>query len=71
MPMSFPDMKSLENAARVHKFRDPFENESEPDFRAALAEHVNARDRVEAHEIRTGKGWDQWGLEDKLALFRQ
>lgn len=60
MPMSFPEMKDLLEAAKTWKFRAPSEGESEADYRNALADHVRPKDRIEAYEIRTGKGWDQW-----------
>ena len=60
MPMDFPDMKSLKDAAEVHKFRLPNEEETEADFRSALADHVKSRDFVESEGIRTGHGWDKF-----------
>ena len=70
MPIRFPDIKSLKRAAEIHNFRQPNEDESEQAYRAALANHVTPRDRIEGHEIRTGKGWNEWNAEDKIALFR-
>lgn len=64
MPMSFPDMKSLVSAAEVHKFRPPTSDESEADYRSALADHVAFIDFVESQEIRTGKGWNQWNDDE-------
>ena len=69
MPMSFPDMRSLELAAKTHNFRPPNEGESEGDFRTALADHVKPIDRVESFEIRTGKGWNQWSEYEKLKFL--
>ncbi len=71
MPMSFPDMKSLERAGRLHGFRAPRDGESEAAYRAALADHVVAIDIIESQEIRTGKGWDEWnGTENLDVLIR-
>ena len=60
MPMDFPDMKSLKSAADVHRFRQPNDGESEDDFRAALADHVQPIDLIESLEIRNKVGWNQF-----------
>lgn len=60
MPMDFPDMDSLEKAARVHHFRQPNPGESESHFRMALANHVQKVDFVESCEIRNKVGWDKF-----------
>jgi hypothetical protein len=60
MPMDFPDMKSLIYAAQCHKFREPTEEESEEDFRSALADHVQPIDYIESLEIRNKVGWDRF-----------
>ena len=70
MPMDFPNMQSLINAAEVHQFRKPKEGESEADFRIELANHVFPRDRIESFEIRYGIGWDQWTRGQKLESVR-
>ena len=69
MTMSFPDMESLKSAAECHGFRQPTDNETEVDYRSALANHVTPRDRIEGNEIRTGKGWDEWNASDSERLF--
>ena len=61
MPMSFPDFESLRQRAEQRKFRKPNEGETEEEFRQAFAEFMQEADPVEAHEIRSGKGWDEWG----------
>lgn len=71
MPMDFPDMKALERAAQVHKFRGPNEGESEDDFRTALADHVAPIDFIESEEIRNKVGWDQWNEEQRAAMLRR
>lgn len=71
MPMSFPNMDSLKMAAKIWKFRQPDEGETEAEYRAALANHVQLKDMIEAQEIRTGKGWDQWDdAENMDAILR-
>ena len=60
MPMDFPDLKSLEFAAKVWKFRTPNEGESEDDYRNALANFVSDKDYIESQEIRHKSGWDKW-----------
>ena len=69
MPMDFPDMRSLINAAKVHKFRKSNDGETEIQYRQALADHVKLRDFVESEEIRNGSGWDKWNDEQKLACL--
>lgn len=70
MPMDFPDLVSLKLAATVHKFRYPRDNETEQDYRQALADHVRPLDLIESHEIRTGKGCDKWTPTEKFELLR-
>jgi hypothetical protein len=69
MPMSFPDLTSLKDAARVHKFRDIKNGEPEIEFRNALADHVASVDFVESEEIRNGVSWDQFNEGQKRALL--
>jgi len=71
MPMDFPDLKSLQFAAKVHKFREIGEGESEDDYRNALADHVAPRDFIESQEIRNKVGWDQWSNEQKKDMLRR
>ena len=71
MPMSFPDMASLKRAAEMWKFRKPNEDETEAEFREALADYVHSRDMIEAMEIRTSKGWDQWDDGEKNESLRR
>lgn len=66
MPMNFPDMRSLERAAEVHKFREPLPDESETHSRQALHDHVLPIDRVESFEILFGIGWDKWTDTQRL-----
>lgn len=69
MPMNFPNMSSLMRAAEIHKFRAPKVGETEDEYRARLADHVTPIDGIEGHEIRTGKGWNEWDDDDKESLF--
>lgn len=71
MPMSFPTMDHLMRAAEVHDFRQPRDGEREADYRQALADHVAPRDFIESHEIRTGKGWDQWNDAEGRDMLRR
>lgn len=71
MPMNFPDMKSLIEAGRVHKFRAPDVQETEENYREALANHVASLDFVESEEIRSGKGWDRWDDSEKVDILRR
>jgi len=69
MPMDFPDMKSLLSAAEVHEFRKPDKDETEIQYRNALADHVRPRDFIESEEIRNGCGWDRWDEGQKRAML--
>ncbi len=71
MPMDFPDMKSLKQAAEVHEFRVPEEGEAEEVYREALADHVADRDFVESEEKRNGVGWDKFSREQNLRMLRR
>lgn len=54
MPMTFPDMKSLQYRAKQRGFREAKDSETEADFREAFATFMEGVDRVEAAEIRLG-----------------
>lgn len=74
MPMDFPDLESLEFAAKIHKFRefrtiDP--RETEDAYRTALADHVKPRDFIESEEIRNKVGWDQWDDNQTKDMLRR
>lgn len=69
MPMDFPDLQSLEFAAQVHKFRKKRPDESEDEYREALAVHVEPRDSLEAEEIRFKVGWDKFTDEQRFAIL--
>jgi hypothetical protein len=65
MPVAFPDIQSLTRSAAQRKFRQPADDETEDQYREALATHVQQFDSVEAGEIRTGKPWDTWGPDER------
>ncbi len=73
MPMSFPDLKTL----RVRYDREnsvPYKDgETEADYREQCAVYMETvwKDHVEAHEVRTGKGWDQWNQVQQTDLLKR
>lgn len=69
MPMDFPDMESLRDAAKVWNFPQPHKGISEDEYRSRLATHVARTDEVEAHEIRTGLGWNWWTIPGVAPKF--
>jgi hypothetical protein len=69
MPMPFPDFESLRQRAEQRNFRKPNEGETEEEFRQAFAESMQDADPVEAHEIRSGKGWDEWDGDEKRGML--
>lgn len=71
MPMDFPDMKSLKTHAWHYKFRQPRKGETEDEYRAALADHVEPRDYIESLEIRNKVGWDKFSDEQNKDMLRR
>lgn len=71
MPMDFPDMDSLKRAAKAWDFRDPNDNETEAEYRTALADRVRPDDMVESEEIRNKVGWDKFDDAQNLAMIRR
>ena len=71
MPMSFPTITHVKRAAKMHNFREMLPDESEGEYRAAVADHVQAIDSIEGHEIRTGKGWDKWSDVEIRDMLRR
>ncbi len=69
MPMSFPDLKSLQRVAEVHKFRTINKDEKEDSYRIALADYVAKIDLIESEEIRNKVGWDKWNDIQKLSML--
>jgi hypothetical protein len=69
MPMDFPDLESLKQAAEVHGFRKVRENEPEEAYRNALANHVSSRDFIESEEIRNKVGWDKFSKKQDRAML--
>lgn len=69
MPMDFPDLKSLVRASKTHGFRNILKDESEEDFRGALADHVVSIDFIESEEIRNKVGWDRFtAMQNSIML---
>lgn len=71
MPMDFPDLKSLQMAAKAHKFRDINDDELEDDYRNVLADHVSPIDFIESEEIRNKVGWNRWSDEQNKDMLRR
>lgn len=71
MPMDFPDMKSLTQAAELWKFRKPNKDEIEAEYRTALADHVQPRDYIESLEIRNKVGWDKFSKDQNKDMLRR
>ena len=71
MPMDFPDLKSLTRAAKIHKFREINHDETEDEYRIALADHVASIDFIESEEIRNKVGWDQWSKKQDMDMLRR
>ncbi len=65
MPINVPSHETVLREARKHRYREPRPGESEEDYRTSLAEHVFNIDKVAGHEIRTGRGWDEWTASDR------
>ena len=71
MPMDFPDLKSLKRAAKMWKFREIKDGESEDDFRNGLADFVADKDFIESEEIRNKVGWDRFTEEQNRNMLRR
>jgi len=71
MPMNFFNMDSLKHCAGVHKFRQPNKDETEDDYREALANHVEPIDFIESCEIRYKAGWDKWTEEQSFDMLQR
>ena len=71
MPMDFDSLGKLLDRASLFGFREISEDETVAEYRAFLAEKAESLDPIEAHEIRTGFGWDKWSDEEFLDLVRR
>lgn len=71
MPTDFPNMRSLEMCARNWKFRAPNKDESEGDYREALADFVEPKDFIESAEIRNKVGWDKFTDEQNHKMLER
>jgi hypothetical protein len=69
MPMDFPDYSSIKRTGEIWKFRKPHKDESEEDYRNALADYVEPKDFIESQEIRNKVGWDQWSEDQKRDML--
>ena len=69
MPRSFPTIEHVQRAAYSHGFREMRQGETEDQYRAAVADHVQSRDLVESMEIRTGKGWNAFSEIENLQMI--
>lgn len=76
MPMEFKGLWELLNHAEMTGFRPIREDETVEQYRKEYADFREGSvtrhpDPVEAHEIRTGKGWNQWTDEEFDDLVRR
>ena len=69
MPMDFPD-SALRFTASVWGFRAQATDESNDDYRRALALHVLPKDRIEACEIRFGHGLDKFTADETIKMWK-
>ncbi len=67
MPMTFDSFESVQPLAKYLKLREPLPNESLEDYRNFVADHDP--DKVEAMELRSGRGWDKFTEKDKRDLL--
>jgi hypothetical protein len=71
MPANFADLATLRRAFDAPA-GVPYQGEPEAEYRARCAAWSAARgDRVQAQEVRLGKGWDQWTVAETLAAMRR
>jgi hypothetical protein len=71
MPISFPDMASLERYFGDGLPPKPGETEEQYRERCAVFSVEKYNDHIQAHEVRTGKGWNKWDDGDKSELLRR
>lgn len=69
MPMTYDTLDTLLHAAECYEFREILLSETQDEYRNALADHVHTVSPIAGHEIRTGRGWDEWSQEDKEAFL--
>jgi hypothetical protein len=58
MPVTFTDERLLSFGARLYREKRP--DETIEAYRSFIADSHQKVDPIEAHEIRTGKGWNKW-----------
>lgn len=71
MPRDFPDFKSLLRTAEIYKYRKPYENESEEDYRDMLANYVEPLDYIESLEIRNKVGWNKFSEAQNMDMLER
>lgn len=71
MPMDFPDLASLVSVAKARGFRQPHDNESEAQYRAALADCIEPIDFLGSCEIRNKVGRDKFSDEQNMAMIEK
>ena len=71
MPMSFPDLNALRNAFDHQRMLPYRKGETEDAYRerCAVWSEEKCNDHIQAQEIRSGKGWDQWGESENIGLL--
>ncbi len=68
MPRTFDSFERVQMVARFLSLREPLQNETLEDYRCFVADRDP--DKVEAMELRTGRGWDKFTEKDKTDLLR-
>ena len=71
MPMDFPNLNSLTQAAELWKFRKLKQGETESQYRAALADFVESKDFIESCEIRNKVGWDRFSPAQNRDMLKR
>mgnify|MGYP001586779996 CR=1 FL=1 len=73
MPMDFPDLAALRRSFDLPAALPYKEGETEAEYRerCAVWSEQKWNDHIQAHEIRTGKGWDQWNQTQQTELLKK
>lgn len=58
MPVTFTDERIVQDGEWM--FRSKQEDETIEEYRTKFADSQEKKDPVQAHEIRTGKPWNEW-----------
>lgn len=73
MPIDFPDLEALRRSfdhPTMLPYRDG-ETEIEYRERCAVWSEEKWNDHIQAHEIRTRKGWDKWSQGQQMELLKR